>query len=301
VAFWVKYKGRPYAVSTWSIDGLRKYIYGESQEGQDFKEEKGLSYRLDIHFANGESRRYREGFLTEDPYVFLGRVTDYVDYTFSHVHFEIDPPSPEGDEQRQNDLKKTALNVVQRLIGVYQEMAGDPDVFSPDEYDSLGVDLLIAERDYTFKEGGSEIKGDFKRVSSTIQWDPLEKAGKAKPSSLPQEWLDKFQNRLEVEEDLPLYIELLLSGKEYAHLHRDYRIAVVMIQSAFEVFLQDRLLEEYKTRGIPHVWVRQGRSGSIKKPIEEAMPSASLQQDLLEKYGKELCGESVKNNPYYER
>src|SRR5262245_14877885 len=264
-----------YGVSTWSVESLRKYSYGESWEGQDSKEEKGLRYRLDIHFVNGETRSYREGFLTEDPYVFLGSVTEYIDCTFFHVHFEIDPPSPEGDEQRQNDLKKTALKVVQRLIGVYREMAGDPDVFSPDEYDSLSVDLLIAERDYTFKEGGGEIRGDFRRVASTIQWDPLEKSGREKLSSLPQEWLDKFQDRLEIDKDLPLYVELLMSGKEYAHLHRDYRMAVVMIQSAFEVFLQDRLLEEYKTRGIPHVWVRQGRSGPIRKPIEEAIPSAS--------------------------
>jgi hypothetical protein len=78
-------------------------------------------------------------------------------------------------------------------------------------------------------------------------------------------------------------------------------MAVVVIQSAFEVFLQDRLLEEYNMRGIPHVWVRQGKGSSpVKKPVGEAIPSASLQRDLLETYCKELCGESVKDNQYYQ-
>lgn len=75
--FWVTYKGRPYNVCTFNIDGLRNYIYTEQQEGQEFSKEKGTRYLANIRLTDGEERSCRESFfIDEDPYVFLRKVID---------------------------------------------------------------------------------------------------------------------------------------------------------------------------------------------------------------------------------
>lgn len=76
-------------------------------------------------------------------------------------------------------------------------------------------------------------------------------------------------------------------------------MSVIVIQSAFEVFLQRRLLDEYRIRGISEVKIQRS-AGTVKKLVEEIIPSASL-QDLLETYCKGLCDKSVKDNQQYQR
>ena len=297
--FWVRYQGRPYHVCVFNTDGLKSYTYTGQQEGQDPNKEKGGHFLVDVGFHDGKKEKHREGFFIDnDPYLFLRKIIDYVGYTFLHVTFEVSPPSPEGDEQRQKDFTKTALKVAGQFINVYRELAGDPDISSPSEYDSPGIEICVSTGGYVFEEDGY-VNGQFRLLSRTVQWDSLEKTGREKPILLTQEQLDNLSQRLKEDTGFPLYTELLLNGKEYAFLHRNCRMSVVAVQSAFEVFLQRRLLDEYSIRGISEITVRQD-GGSVKKPVEEVIPSASV-RELLETYWKKLCGKSVKANQKYQR
>lgn len=287
-AFLLRREAKSYSVRSKSGYATRTFEYGAPAHSDSEWE------WLRAVFATGEEGTpNREIAFTNDPDHYLAKVTDYVGFTFIDVMFEVPAPNPKDDESRLKGIADEAFQVARQFVDVYRELTNEPDVFHPSMEDSPGLEIFVAE-EYEMSEDG--VEGQFARISRTIRWN-LEYVSGATKATLANDRLAVLGDRLSSGYELPLHMQLLLDAKDYSILHGHHRLAVVAVGSAFEVFLQRRLLVECQIRELDHLPV--SRRDNATRPVVEALEGASLKAHLLDLHCRHLCGRSVKDHEAY--
>lgn len=237
----------------------------------------------------------REIGFTNYPAHYLSKTIEHVGYTFLDVTFEIPKPSPVGDKDRLGRIADEGIRVAQHFVDVYREVSNESDVFHPTIEDSPGIEIFLAEN-YTFTEDG--VDAAFRRVSRQIRWELEHVTGRTK-DELSIEKVIQLEQKLREDYDPPVHIELLLDAKDSSIIDRNHRMAIVTVETAFEAFVQQRLLAECEIRGISSL-VGRGRN-TTEKDYREAIESGNIKADLLGTYCSFLCGKSVRAGSEYQR
>lgn len=288
-AFRVRILDETYFVRIVAKSGTRTLVYHD-----DPRADQGAVWYKAVIISGGEEVSTRELCFSLDPSRFLEKVIDHIGFTLFEVTFEVPEPIADGDKRRIRQIEAQALKAAQHFVSHYRAVSNDSDVFRPSERDSPGVETYVADK-YVFSDQYAE--ASFRLINRTIRWEPPRVTRRAKPP-LSMEKARKLNSKLRRDQVLPVHFELLLDGKEYSIIHRNHRMAIVVIQSAFEAFLHDRLTKECEHRGI--IELTDGR-GRTTRPYDEAILSGTVRDDLLGTYFSELCGHSVKSGPEYSR
>jgi hypothetical protein len=151
-------------------------------------------------------------------------------------------------------------------------------VFVPSPSDAFAAELWLADK-YIFNE--DVVEGSFRSAGRHVAWELPTKTGlvKSKPDAAR---IGALANALRGTDEIPVYVELLQEAQEqYVH-HEDYRLAVILLISAFEHFLQERLLSEAAFRRILLLPTRKKAPSSV--PVREAILNGRLRDELLGLY-----------------
>lgn len=289
-AFPVVHDGKRYSIRCISGNAKRTFEYGLLTPPGQSGNWEWLSACFN---KDGKSIPNREICFTGDIDHFLAKHNDHVGYAFLDVLFEVQPPNPRGDDARLSAIMEEAVQVAQHFVDVYREVTQEPDVFHPKIEDSPGIELFVSS-EYLWDREGAE--GSFNRISRRIRWESEQASGLVK-EPLSEATIQALGKKLLSGYTPPLHIELLLDGKEYSVVNKNHRLAIVVIQTAFETFVQARLLQECKNRRLLSLPV--GRNQPAERAPEEAIQAGGLKEDLLGTYFRTLTGANVRETPEY--
>lgn len=210
---------------------------------------------------------------------FLG-VMDTVRYTRVELCFEV--PSLEYLDECSKDIKTWAGVTVQRFIDLYRIVSNDGRVSRIKMSDVPIFDVAISTK-YTFDK--DEVNAEFRPTKRWLQFNQAVQGGHLKKENPIAE--DVLQQKLRSGTEVRLFERLLLDAKEQAFIHQDYDLCIVVVETAFEAFLQQRLQWFCEYRGIATL-ARNGKQVEYGKAIEKG----HVKNDLI-RWVKELCGINV--------
>ena len=265
-------EGRNTAISTVQRDGAEVFSF----DGIDLTwiTKYGPSETLIINENDAQSDQdivhFRMGPEILD---FRGGQIISVKYTVVNVMFEIDCFDPNDSDSNDAHIRK-AESLLREFIDVYRWNTNEKDVRS---YDSSATQIiLIATADnYTLTD--QHVSGTFKPALHRISLEHPILRGRRK-SYVLEDVKIKLQNALQTENRLELYQELLLQARESYFIKRSYDLAVVTAETAFEVFLQHRLIAVCTSLSILTL---------DGKPAEKAIEEGNVRRNLF-KYLEQL-------------
>lgn len=247
-----------------------------------------------VHQPSGTSvREYRfiEG---ADP--FVEEVSEQLGFTTVHVLFATDTLPAPTNGSHLVPLRDEALEYLRTFIGTYVGVAPDADVFLPSAADTAGTELYIAEES---RGTGDDLEWAFRFGGREFQPTHSGAAGVTKSDLSPLD-LHDFERALQDPKSPDLALQLLVEARALSVVHGNPRLAVVIAQSGFEVFLQDRLRRACQSRGVITLPIGRG-SGRAQKPVDEALADATLRGDLLGAYCSMFTSHGVQDGAPYQR
>lgn len=282
-AFWVKTTSdeKGAFIRVWSGKADRQLVL---REQKDRKPEHRREWLRSVIKPQGVISRLV--CINNDDDLFLEEVVDSVGFTRMDVTFECQGGIPRNDSHEQDKILKYAMSLAQRFVRTYRLIANQVDVRIPNEADSPIIEVRAGD-DYSFST--DEIDAKLAIISRRFQW-PLPKLSGAVKESLSEEKIALLRDVLRQGDEPATFQQLLLEAKELSVVHGDHRISVIISQSAFEVYVQSRLAEECKVRGMTELISSRGE----RKDVEAAIIDGDLRKELLGQYARDLAGHSVK-------
>ncbi len=235
--------------------------------------------------------RYIRKFKDRDSY--SGGIIEPTNYSIFNVHLNIDNIRSLQNKEIYNKFLKLSEDMLEHFIRLYQWVSQEKDVYLPNISDCPIVEVLVSENGDI---NSGILNQTFKFHSTKLNWDNLTKKP-VKKTPLSKEAMNWFSNLLKSGKELELYQKLLLDAKEQGHLNRKYDLAILKIGTAFEVFVQDRLLRACELKGIKKL---PGKGKNAKeKDYKEAIINGNVREELLSIYLKEITGISIKGTKAY--
>jgi len=222
---------------------------------------------------------------------FLEEVEEDVGFAFLTVSFEKEGDCPEATALDANALVlliDEALDFVRCFASVYRLVSWQTDVFLPTQPDSPAVRIEIA-RNYTFSDGS--LTGEFTTVSQNLRMPADPRSGSGKPP-LSEAQITDLDHRLRTGKKLHISEELRLEAWELGAMHRNFRLALVVANTAFETWLQWRVLKEFRLRSVTHYPPNEPDALVNVIPQENVMP-------LFKVYIAYLAGRDVRTEAVY--
>ena len=286
LAFWVKTKTdeKGAFIRVWSGKADRQLVL---REQKDRKPEHRREWLRSVIQPQGIISRLV--CINNDDDLFLEEVVDTVGFTRMDVTFECQGGIPKNDSHEQDKIRQNAISLAQRFVRTYRLIANQVEVRIPNEADSPIIEVR-AGTDYSFNT--EEIDAKLAMISRRFQW-PLPKLSGAVKEALSNDKIALLGNLLRQGDEPAMFQQLLLEAKELSIVHGDHRISVIISQSAFEVYVQSRLTEECKIRGVLHLTSSRGD----QRDVEVAIIDGDLRKELLGQYARVLSGRSVKDCP----
>jgi hypothetical protein len=218
--------------------------------------------------------------------LFLEEVIDTVGYTRMDVTFERGGIIPKSDSKGQEEIRHYAISLAQKFVRLYRLVGNQVDVRVPNETDSPIVEVR-AGSEYFFTP--EEIDAKLSTINRLFQWTLPQTTGVIK-RDLSEEKILELGDSLRRGSEPSMYYQLLLEAKELSIVQGDHRLSVIISQSAFETFVQARLNDECKFRGLKTLISSRGNEAEC----EDAILDGDLRKELLGQYGQSLAGRSVK-------
>jgi hypothetical protein len=245
------------------------------------------------HVEQDKRVEAREITFTNEPELFVESVSDYLSVTFFDVNFEIAAAPSADDQAALGAVFARGFAIARRFIQAYRSLTNETDVFVPSPSDTFAAELWLAD-DYIFNE--DVVEGSFRSAGRHVTWHLPTKTGLTKPKPDAAR-IAALASALRTSTDIPVYVELLQEAQEqYVH-HEDYRLAVVLLISAFEHFLQERLLREVDFRRIMLLPARKKAPSSV--PVREAILNGRVRDELLGLYTAMLSGTKILQSAEY--
>lgn len=279
------------------FDGVRLYSY----MGSDYRwipgfpgSETAVNYRITENRDDGESVVVRQVHGNTEGGPFRGGTLDPEYYTLAEVCFELDDEIDVVDQGQIQILIDYVRELLQGFALRYQLATGEVDIALADIGDPGVAEIWLADT-YTFNP--KVIEGNFQLAPRHISWKAATRRAFLK-NTLSEDRLEMLRHMVEAREPVPLFQQLLLEAKAYSKNSGNHDIAIVTIETAFEAFLQERLLAVCQARGILLLPERRGK-GAPNVPYEEAIERASGRELL--RLINFVIGQNVMDTPLYQR
>lgn len=285
--FFFNCDGRDVHIECQTLPGAKLFSYTGNEYGWLTKNYEVVTRYIHAVTKSGERFPVRETHRKESEVPFTGGTVDLVKYTRLLITFELDSTDILDDEARIRELEVWVEGAVQHFIDLYRIVTQENDVTRPRIKDAPMVDVLIA-RDYEFN--AEVVGGEFRTYKWLHRWDDAAKTGQIK-SPMQQERVDLLLKLLHNGYKPTLFDKLVLDSKEQSFIRNEHDLAIVIVETAFETFLQQRLLATCVAKGIANLTSGRGK-GARQVPFQEAIESAQVRDNL--EYVQELSGKSVK-------
>jgi hypothetical protein len=184
-------------------------------------------------------------------------------------------------------------DVVRNFVGIYSTITGEIDVVRPRLQDLDQTTVYVSE----------EYRFDTQSMSASFEMRPPRFHFPHRPSArffkdtATEEKLQQFSALLRQGYILPLSGHLMLDAKEQAHLRQQYDVCIILLATAFEVFLREVLVEVCKVRGIKELARQSGKTGK-PWPYKHAIEKGHVLDDLLV-YVEQVGGRNYKGQKAY--
>lgn len=136
------------------------------------------------------------------------------------------------------ELKGFVERAINYFLYHYLQIGCDNDIPEIVMSDIPVVSIATAEK-YAFTK--QETLGTFVHRSHQFHWFDTERSGHLK-EDFPMEWLSLLQGNLDASKPIPLHNMLLADAKRQSYQFSNHELAIVLSESAFEVFAAQKLV-----------------------------------------------------------
>jgi hypothetical protein len=286
MGFFFNWRGRDVNVECQPLPGARLFSYTGEEYGWLTKEYEVISRHVRGVTHVGEEVPVRQIHRKEDEIPFTGGTVDPVKYTRVLVTFEIEGKHVLDGEASARELEEWVEGAVRHFVDLYRMVTQENDVTRPRMSDAPMIDVLVAD-DYKFNAQG--LSGEFRAHKWIGRWDNASKS--LLKTTMAPDRAEVLRKLLLDGYDPRLFEKLLLDAKEQAFARGEYDLAIAVIETAFEAFLQGRLIEVCAARGVTTLTSGRGK-GAKQLPYQEAIESAQVRDNL--DYVHELSGKAIK-------
>lgn len=293
------------------LDGRQVLIRCKSDEGAkivSFSPEEDSSWIADeANMAKMEVTSYskekdarvaRSLRFYENKGFFSGGVIDPIRYSIVEVIFKIPSIDSLEDEEFLSGIKEWSSKLLFHFLSLYRLHFQGSLLYPLSVKDSPVIEIMVSEQ---VENDGDWLQADFKHYTATFNWEDPFKMGYHK-QDFSDDKIQHFGNQLLEGEKVALYNQLLLDANIQSKFFENHAMAVILIGTAFEVFLQETLIKHCEKRKIEMLPVGRGKNN--EKNYHDAIMSGNIREDLISKYLYVLVGEKLAGgreyNDWYE-
>jgi hypothetical protein len=287
IGFFFNWRGRDVNIQCQTLPGAKLFSYTGEEYGWLTKEYGVVSRHVRGVTKGGEEVAVRQIHRKEEEVPFTGGMVDPVKYTRVLVTFEIEGTHVLDDETRARELDDWVEGAVRHFVDLYRMVTQENDVTRPQMKDAPMIDVLVAD-EYEFTP--DVMSGEFRTHKWIGRWDDASKSALLKSTMAPDR-VEVLRQFLLAGYDPRLFEKLLLDAKEQAFVRGEYDLAIAIVETAFEAFLQQRLIEVCAAKGVTVLTSGRGK-GAKQVPYREAIESAQVRDNL--DYVQELSGKVIK-------
>lgn len=283
------YNGKLVIIRTRKIEGERIDSYRRgSYDWLSNGEEDGKWYAV-AAVKNGERIPFREVLILNGAGSPVRGIRDQKVYSLVDVYFEID--TTDVDAATGDDVQDWVQEVLNRFIEWYRVVSDEVTAHAEDISSSAVVRVNTAS-EYEF--GPEGVGATFQPAGQILNWDQPENLGMTK-DELGGQSLEALARSLQTDKDLDLHVSLLLEAKEMSHSYGRHNLAIVLLETSFEVFLQTRLMSHCQQREI-----RELELSGTPRPISDALADGGLRSDLLRNFPEQISGVNLRTAGSYD-
>lgn len=290
--FFFSMDGRNVYIYCQTLSGAKLFSYTGEEYGWLTKEYEVISRYIRAVSESDEKAPVRQIHRKKDEAAFTGGTVDSVKYTRIFVSFEVESLDVLDDETSFNELKAWVERTVQHFVELYRMTTQEGDVTRPRINDAPVIDITVADG-YEFN--AEVLSGDFRPYMWVQSWEETTKVALFKETMKPERvrvLLELLQGGFQ-----PLvHDRLLLDAKEQSFVRNEHDLAIVIAETAFETFLQARLIHWCAANGKTTLKVGRGK-GERDLPYQEAIEGASVSTNL--DFVEEFSGQKIKGGAEY--
>lgn len=286
--FFFNWDGRDVHIECQTLPGAKLFSYTGDEYGWLTKEYEVVSRYINDVSKTGEEVPVRQIHRKESEVPFTGGIVDPVKYTRVLVTFEVEDAHVLDDGARVGELEVWIEGAVQHFVDLYRMVTQEDDVTKPRMKDAPMVDVLVAD-DYEFN--AEVVSGEFRAHQWVHQWEDAVKTARIK-SPMPADRAEVLLKLLQEGFNPSVFDKLLLDSKEQSFIRGEHDLSIVVAETAFEAFLQQRLLAACAAKGVTVLTSGRGK-GAQQVPYQEAIESAQVRDNL--DYVQELSGQAIKS------
>lgn len=207
--------------------------------------------------------------------VFSGGLIEPSSFTVFEVLFEIPDRRYLEKEENMASLNEKAAKILIYFIDMYRLVSQESDVYIPAVHETKIFEVLYSDSNTIHEQV------TFSTLLRKHYWGRVPSPDK---EVLDQDKMNKFIEYLNNDIKIPLHEQLLLDAREQSIVNKNYEVSILKINTAFEVFMQNLLIQACHVLNIKELPVGGGKlETQDRKKSEEAILDGSI-NDLLKKY-----------------
>lgn len=259
----------------------------------DWINDKTNSYFVAAQLTTGDTIPFRAYKQKKENASFISGIIDEANLTKINTICKVDTYLLEKEDFLDKKIN-WLQNILLKFIDNYCHITQDAYVSRNDILKPLLVDVFVSDEN-DFPKNHSRI--EFKVFKTQFNFESPKESGFVK-KDVSSNQVEDIQNRLVNNIDIQLFEKILQNAKENAFRQKNYDMSVVLTGSAFEVFLQQVLIECCKFKRITKLTVGRGNK---QKEIDfyEAIINGNVREHLINNYLKYLTGKSIAGSKEY--
>lgn len=249
-------------------------------------------YETRIHSFNSKDEKLvaRKTRFYKQRDTFSGGVIDPLKYTIVEIILEIENTNLLNDKTFFNDLSEHSNTLLVYFIDVYRAVSQNKTIHRPSVNQSPVVEFCVSEAGNI---EGLMVEASLKCNPSTFTWnDPFKKGNARQPLSDKKTKL--LAKMLQSGRELKIFEQLLLDSQEQAHINHNYDLCIVLAETAFEVYLQELLLETHIINN--HRLLSDDEINNYEEAIKGSNIGILIKEHLKNLIGKNLAGSKEYTN-----
>jgi hypothetical protein len=291
-----QHEGKDVFITCRSADGSRLFSY--DADPIPWLVEKKAQYvsKLVVSRGPGEGVPHTNAYFgDESPWV--GGVVEPMRYSRLEVAFEVEDLHELDSPSAFEELKAWVTGAIQNFVDLYRMASQEDDVTRPSAHDLAYIVSFVAE-DYDLGPDGYEAA--FHLHKPVMAWRPLHVSGHDKPPLRPDHF-EFFRDMVRRGYTPSLFQNLLLDAKEQAHVRQQYNLSVVLVSTAFEAFLRERLAQVCRVMNVSTLpSPASPNSRGEQLPFLDAIDRGHVKADLLS-YVEALSGRNVRRSQEHDK
>jgi hypothetical protein len=289
-AFYVQSEGRVATIYCRTRSGSRIFSYS----GEDYGWLCGKVTTQDVTLVSGSGDRsipFRHMRYVDDRDAFTAGTIDLVRYRLVDLSVEIGDRSVIANTETFSEIKHWAARTLRTFINWYRYVTVGIDVAMPRMADSPFIEVWYASEGAITRDG---ITAQFNLVARELNWLPLAGQSQLKQNA-KHDQIVQLERLMESGEPVPLHIEITLDARERSHRNGDYGLSIVLIGTAFEVFLRRRLLGKCDRLQLTRL------PSHPTSDYREVIEDGNVRKTFLKEVAPFLAGGSVVSNSEHQR